>query len=118
MSVNKVILLGNVGNDPEIRYPEKDKPIAFLPLATNENLGNGVEKTEWHHLVCFGEIARIVERYVKKGTKLYVEGRLSTREYQDKMKINRRRTEIIVSFFEIVGRPQQTNNLTNQQHPD
>lgn len=104
MSVNKVILLGNVGRDPEIRYPEPDRPIAFLSLATNDITGKGVETTEWHHLVFFGDIAKIVERYVKKGTQLYVEGRLSTREYQDRMKITRKRTEVIVSFFEIVGR--------------
>lgn len=104
MSVNKVILLGYVGNDPEIRYPEKDKPIAYLSLATNEASGNGVEKTEWHNLVVFGDSAGIIERYVKKGTQLYVEGRLSTREYQDRMKITRKRTEIIVSFFEILSR--------------
>ncbi|MCH5227465.1 MAG: single-stranded DNA-binding protein [Muribaculaceae bacterium] len=104
MSVNKVILLGYVGADPEIRYPEKDKPIAFVSLATNEVPMNGVEKTEWHKLVFFADTASIVERYVKKGTQLYVEGRLSTREYQDRMKITRKRTEIIVTFFEIVGR--------------
>lgn len=104
MSVNKVILLGYVGNDPDVRYPEKDKPIAFLSLATNETSSGGVEITEWHRLVFFGETAKIVERYVKKGTQLYIEGKLSTREYQDRMKITRKRTEIIVSFFEIVGR--------------
>lgn len=104
MSVNKVILLGFVGNDPEIRYPEKDKPIAFFSLATNETTGNGVEKTEWHNLVVFGDSAGIIERYVKKGTQLYVEGKLSTREYQDRMKITRKRTEIIVSYFEILSR--------------
>lgn len=101
MSVNKVILLGHVGNDPEVRYPEPDRPIAFVSLATNEQTSNG-EKTEWHKLVFFGETAKIVERYVNKGSQLYVEGRLSTREYQDKMKINRKRTEIIVNFFEII----------------
>lgn len=106
MSVNKAILLGYVGNDPEIRYPDKDKPIAFLSLATNETNSNGMEITEWHKLVFFGDVAKIVERYVKKGTQLYVEGRLSTREYQDRLKITRKRTEIIVSFFEIVGRHQ------------
>ena len=104
MSVNKVILLGFIGNDPEIRYPEKDKPVAFASLATKETTGNGMEITEWHKLVFFGDTARIVERYVRKGTQLYVEGKLSTREYQDRLKITRKSTEIIVSFFEIVGR--------------
>ena len=108
MSVNKVILLGYVGNDPEIRYPEKDKPIAFLSLATNETTGKGVEITEWHRLVFFGDNANIVERYVRKGTQLYIEGKLSTREYEDRMKITRKRTEIIVSFFEIISRRQDS----------
>lgn len=108
MSVNKVILLGYVGNDPEIRYPEKDKPIAFLSLATNETNGSGLEITEWHKLVFYGETARIVERYVRKGNQLYVEGKLSTREYQDRLKITRKRTEIIVSFFEIINRKTET----------
>ena len=107
MSVNKVILLGYVGSDPEIRYFEKDKPVAFVPLATSETSSGGVEVTEWHKLVFFGANASIVERYVRKGTKLYVEGKLSTREYQDRMKITRKRTEIIVSFFEIVGKKEQ-----------
>lgn len=104
MSVNRVILLGYIGNDPEMRYPEKDNPVAFFSLATNEKSGNGVEITEWHKLVAYGDTARFIERYVRKGTQLYVEGRLSTREYQDRMKITRKRTEIIVSYFEIVGR--------------
>lgn len=105
MSVNKVILLGYVGSDPEIRYPEPDKPIVFFSLATNETTGKGVEITEWHKLVIFGESAKIAERYIRKGTQLYVEGKLSTREYQDRMKITRKRTEIIVNFFEILSRP-------------
>lgn len=109
MSVNKAILLGYVGNDPEIRYPEKDKPIAYLSLATNEPPRNGVEVTEWHRLVFFGDNARIVERYVRKGTQLYAEGRITTREYQDRMKINRQRTEIVVSFFEIISRRADNN---------
>lgn len=104
MSVNKVILLGHVGSDPEIRYPEKEKPIAFVSLATNESTGNGIERTEWHRLVFFGDLAHIAERYVNKGTQLYVEGKLSTREYEDRMKIVRKRTEIIVNYFEILGR--------------
>lgn len=107
MSVNKVILLGFVGNDPEIRYPEKDKAIAFLSLATNEITPSGMESTEWHKLVFYGDPAKIVERYVRKGQQLYVEGKLSTREYQDRMKITRKRTEIIVSYFEIISRNSQ-----------
>ena len=107
MSVNKVILIGNVGADPEMRYPEKDRPIAFLSRATNEGRGAAkVETTEWHSLVFGGQNASIVERYVRKGTQLYVEGYLRTREYEDRMKITRRKTEIIVERFEILGRRQ------------
>lgn len=105
MSVNKVILLGYVGNDPEVRYPDKDRVIASLSLATNEIRGTArIETTEWHSLMFGGENARIVERYVRKGTQLYVEGYLHTREFEDRMKIIRRKTEIIVEKFEILGR--------------
>ena len=105
MSVNKVILLGHVGADPEIRYPEKDRQIAYLSLATNEVRGAArTEMTEWHSVVFGGQNAVMVERYVRKGSQLYVEGYLRTREYEDRMKIVRRRTEIIVERFEIVGR--------------
>lgn len=107
MSVNKVLLLGHVGNDPDMRYPEKDRAIAYLSLATNERRGSSqTETTEWHNLVFGGENARIVERYVRKGTQLFVEGYLRTREYADRMKITRKRTEIIVEKFEITGRKQ------------
>lgn len=105
MSVNKVILLGYVGSDPDIRYPEKDRQIAYISLATNETRGEArTEMTEWHSLVFGGQNAVMVERYVRKGSQLYVEGYLRTREYEDRMKITRRRTEIIVERFEIVGR--------------
>lgn len=108
MSVNKVILLGNVGRDPEMRYPEKDFPVAYLSLATNERQPNSdKELVEWHILVMTGQNATIAERYIRKGTRLYVEGRLRTREYVDKLKITRRRTEIYVDFLEILGRAQQ-----------
>lgn len=107
MSVNKVILLGNVGRDPEIRYPRPDYPVAFFSLATSERKGpEGPESVEWHNIVISGENARIAERYIRKGTKLYIEGKLQTREYVDKLKITRRRTEVHVQYFEMLGRPQ------------
>ncbi|MDE7159889.1 MAG: single-stranded DNA-binding protein [Muribaculaceae bacterium] len=105
MSVNKVILLGYVGGDPEMRFPAPDQAVAYLSLATNERQGNsGVEITEWHYLVMSGNNARLAERYIRKGSRLYVEGRLRSREYQDKFQITRRRTEVFVDFFEILGR--------------
>lgn len=107
MSVNKVILLGYVGADPEVRYPEKDMAVAFMSLATNERYGaSGAEVTEWHSLVMTGDNARYAERYIRKGTRIYAEGRLRTREYTDRFKIQRRKTEILVERFEIVGRTQ------------
>lgn len=111
MSVNKVILLGYVGNDPEIRYPEKDRQIAFVSLATNEYYGNSsAEITEWHRLVMGGQNAKLAENYIRKGTRLYVEGKIKSREYEDKMKIRRRITEIIVDRVELLGRKNENNN--------
>lgn len=109
MSVNKVILLGYVGNDPEVRYPEKDRPVAFMSLATNDYYsGSSTEVTEWHRLVMGGQNARLAENYIRKGSRLYVEGKLRTREYEDKMKIRRRITEIIVERVELLGRKADT----------
>lgn len=105
MSVNKVILLGYVGKDPEMRYPEKDSAIAFFSLATNERRGTTqAEVTEWHNIVMYGQLAQLAEKYIRKGSRLYIEGRLSTREYEDRMKIRRKRTEIIVEQVELLGR--------------
>lgn len=108
MSVNKVILLGYVGNDPEMRYPEKGRSIAFVSLATNERYaGSEAEITEWHRLVMGGHNAEIAERYIRKGSRIYVEGKLKTREYDDKFKICRRVTEVIVEKLELLGRSRE-----------
>lgn len=105
MSVNKVILLGNVGRDPEVREPMKGQSFAFFSLATDEGVGpNGMRITEWHNIVCTGMAAEYAEKYIRKGTKLYVEGRLRTRSYTDRLKIERKRTEIYVEKIEILGR--------------
>lgn len=105
MSVNKVILLGYVGADPEMHYPESGSTIARFSLATTEQFGeNKTEVTEWHKIVMFGENAKFAERYIRKGTHLYIEGKLKYREYVDRLKINRRVAEIIVNNFEILGR--------------
>lgn len=108
MSVNKVILLGYVGSDPEIRYPEKDRAIAHVSLATNDRYANSTtEVTEWHSLLMGGKNAEIAERYIRKGSRIYVEGKLRTREYEDRMKIVRRKTEIVVERLELLGRKQE-----------
>jgi len=109
MSVNKVILLGNVGADPKIRYVDT-RPIAEFSLATTERAyktasGNDVpERTEWHRLVMWDRNAETAEKYVRTGTKLYVEGSLRTRTWEDRNAIKRQVTEIYVDKFEILTR--------------
>ena len=111
MSVNKVILLGYVGSDPDIRYPEKDRAIAFVSLAPNDYYAaTGTEVTEWHRLVMGGQNAQLPKKYTRRGSRLYVEGRLKSREFQDKLNIRRRVTEIIVDHVELLGRKQDPPN--------
>lgn len=113
MSVNKVILLGHVGKDPDVRYVAQNQPVASFTLATTERAftnANGVqvpERTEWHNLVMWGRSAEVAERYIRKGTQLYVEGRLRTRMWEDRNQIKRYVTEIYVDNFELLGRPRQ-----------
>lgn len=109
MSVNKVILLGHVGKDPEIRYIQT-RPIATFSLATNEPAapsGDGAQpaqpRTEWHNIVMWDSMATTAERYIRKGTKLYLEGKLRHRVWQDRNSISRTVTEIYVDSFEILG---------------
>ena len=104
MSVNKVILLGNVGKDPEVSYADAKNPVAVLSLATNERTPNGAELTEWPRIVLTGRNAELAERYIRRGTKLYVEGRLRTRAYNDRYNITHRITEIYADSFELLGR--------------
>ncbi len=104
-SVNKVILIGNVGADPEIRRTQDGRPIANLRIATSEswkdrNSGERREKTEWHTVVVFSEpLCKVIEQYVKKGAKLYIEGALQTRKWQDQTGNDRYSTEIVLQGF-------------------
>ena len=104
-SVNKVILIGNVGADPEIRRTQDGRPIANLRIATSEtwrdrNSGERREKTEWHNVVVFNEgLCKVVEQYVKKGAKLYIEGQLQTRKWQDQTGNDRYTTEVVLQGF-------------------
>ncbi len=86
MSVNKVILIGNVGNDPEVKYIKEDVPVAKFSLATSDSYknkdGERVKNTEWHNIVVWRGLAKVVENYVKKGSKLYIEGKLTHRKYE------------------------------------
>jgi single-strand DNA-binding protein len=104
-SVNKVILIGNVGADPEIRRTQDGRPIANLRIATSEtwrdrNSGERREKTEWHTVVVFNEgLCKVIEQYVKKGAKLYIEGALQTRKWQDQQGQDRYSTEVVLQGF-------------------
>ena len=104
-SVNKVILVGNVGKDPEIRRTQDGRPIANLSLATSEtwrdkNTGERKEKTEWHRVVIFSEpLCKVVEQYVKKGSKLYVEGALQTRKWTDQSGAEKYSTEVVIQGY-------------------
>jgi len=104
-SVNKVILIGNLGADPEIRRTQDGRPIANLRVATSETwrdkaTGERREKTEWHRVVIFNEkLCQIVEQYLKKGSKVYLEGSLQTRKWQDKDGQDRYSTEVVLQGF-------------------
>ncbi|HEX19897.1 MAG TPA: single-stranded DNA-binding protein [Acidiferrobacteraceae bacterium] len=106
--VNKVILVGNLGRDPEIRYSANGQAIANVNIATSEswkdkNTGEKQEKTEWHRIVFFGRLAEIVGEYLKKGSQIYVEGRLQTRKWQDKEGKDRYTTEIVANEMQMLG---------------
>jgi single-strand DNA-binding protein len=104
-SVNKVILVGNLGADPEIRRTQDGRPIANLRVATSENwrdktTGERREKTEWHRVVIFNEnLCRIAEQYLKKGSKVYLEGQLQTRKWTDQQGVERYSTEVVLQGF-------------------
>jgi len=107
-SVNKVILLGNVGKDPEIRSTPGGTMVANMTLATTDRQkdaqGNWQDKTEWHNLVAFSRTAEIIRDYVKKGSKLYVEGKIQTRSWDDKESGHKRyRTEIIINDISLLS---------------
>ena len=104
--VNKVILVGNVGNDPEVRYMPNGNAVANVSVATSDswkdkNTGDQQERTEWHRVVFFNRLAEIVEQYVKKGTKLYLEGRLQTRSYEQDG-IKKYSTEIVANEMQML----------------
>lgn len=103
--VNKVILVGNLGADPDARYTASGDPVTTIALATSEKwtdkqTGNKQERTEWHRVVIFGNLADIASRYLKKGSKVYLEGKLKTRKWSDQQGIDRYSTEVVISGFD------------------
>lgn len=117
MSVNKVILIGNVGKDPDIRYFDNGNAVVNFPLATTERgytAANGTQvpdRTEWHNVVCWRGLAKVAEQFVKKGTQLYIEGRIRTRSYDDQNGVKRYVTEIYADNMELLGR--RTDGMSN-----
>ena len=100
--INKVILIGNLGNDPDVRYTSGGSPVANISLATSESwrdkeTGDQQERTEWHRVVCFRRQAEFVSEYLRKGSKVYVEGRLQTRKWQDRDGNDRYTTEVVAN---------------------
>ncbi|MFV0593002.1 MAG: single-stranded DNA-binding protein [Draconibacterium sp.] len=128
MSVNKVILVGNVGKDPEVRHLDSGVAVANFPLATSESYtaknGERVTTTEWHNIVLWRGLADVAEKYVTKGRQLYIEGRIRTRSYDDKDGNKRYMTEIYGDVLQLLGSApgnQQPGNdnspNTSQQQP-
>jgi len=105
--INKVILVGNIGKDPETRHMPSGGAVVNLTLATSENWtdksGEKQDRTEWHRLVIFGKLAEIAAEYVRKGTQLYIEGSLRTRKWQDKEGRDQYTTEIVVNELQMLG---------------
>ena len=106
--INKAILIGNLGNDPDIRYTASGTAIANISLATAEswrdkNSGEQQERTEWHRIVFFGRLAEIVGEYLRKGSQIYVEGRIQTRKWQDKEGNDRYSTEVVANEMQMLG---------------
>jgi single-strand DNA-binding protein len=120
MSVNKVILVGNAGKDPEVKYLENSTPVCNLTLATNEiytnKSGEKVKNTEWHNIVLWRSLAEIAQKYVKKGTQVYIEGKIRTRSYDDKDGNKKYITEIVADNMQLLGhKPEGGNNESSQE---
>ena len=131
-SINKVILIGRLGRDPEIRYTPNGDAVANFSIATSENwkdknTGEKKEKTEWHRLVAFRRLAEIIGEYLTKGSQIYIEGKLQTREWDDKEGNKRYTTEIVVNQMQMLGgkndsgsdnySPPTNQNTYRQQQP-
>jgi single-strand DNA-binding protein len=116
--INKVILLGNLGKDPEVRYLEGGTAVANFTLATSENYkdktsGERKTITEWHNVVLWRGLAEITEKYLKKGNQVYIEGKLRTRQWQDKDGNTRYTTEIVAENMQMIGRKDDNSSSTS-----
>ena len=121
-SLNKVLLIGRLGKDPEIRYTPEGSPVASFSLATSENWtdknGTRQERTEWHNIVAWNKLADICKQFLSKGRQVYIEGRIQSREYTDREGVKKRITEIIASQMVMLGsRPQGTEAGVQPMEP-
>ena len=116
--MNKALLIGNVGKDPEVRYYEQDQAVAQVVLATTERgftLQNGTQvpdRTEWHNVVFYRGMAKVVEKYVRKGDKLFVEGKIRSRSYDDQKGVRRYVTEIVAENMEMLSPKGNNGNVS------
>lgn len=123
MSVNKVILLGNVGKDPDVKYFDNGSMVASFSLATTEKgytAQNGTsipDRTEWHNIVCWRGLAKVVEQFVKKGTQVYIEGKIRSRSYDDANGVKRYVTEIYADNLQLLGSKPQSDQSSISPPP-
>ena len=121
--VNKVILVGNLGQDPEVRYMPSGGAVTNVSVATTDswkdkNSGEKQERTEWHRVVFFNRLAEIAGEYLKKGSQVYLEGKLKTRQWQDQQGQNRYNTEVVADVIQLLGRaPGREDNATQTSSP-
>jgi single-strand DNA-binding protein len=110
-SLNRVLLIGNVGRDPEVRYTQSGRAVGNFSIATSERFTDGAgqqqERTEWHNIVVWGRNAEIAQQYVRKGRQLYVEGRLQTRDWVDPQGVKHYKTEVVCDRFLLLGRREE-----------
>ncbi len=122
-SVNKVILVGNLGKDPEVRHFEEGRSVASFPIATSESYkdknGQTVENTDWHNVVIWRTgLVGVAEKYLNKGKKVYIEGRLKTRSYEDQEKKTKYITEVLVENLVLLGTPPSADSKNNAPEDD
>ena len=126
-SVNKVIIVGNLGQDPEARFTPQGTAVTNLSIATNESWKNQEgqiqDRTEWHRVVLYGKMAETASEYMRKGSMVYVEGRLRTKEWEDQNQIKRKTTEVMCDNFTMLGRrgdnqPSQNNRPESSAEDD
>lgn len=123
--INKAIIIGNLGKDPEVCYTQNGGAIANLTIATSESWrdkqsGEQKEKTEWHRVVLFGKLAEVAGEYLRKGSQVYIEGKLTTRKWADQAGVERYTTEIHVNVYgvmQMIGSKQEASQSGNQQSP-